>query len=401
MRKILIAQPTRMHAHQLALAFVEGGYDVFFHTLLPDAPRAGQSGRWRRSLSSRFEHNRLDFLPAGRTKCWPGPLVLQKLTFNSKSLSVSRAGEWAAWALFDRWVARSVAQMRPDLVIGYERSSALTYSVCQRLDIPCVLDAAAEHYSLQQRWLEEEREAARTWAGRRLIDRKQQEIVGADLIMTCSPQAKQSYIDAGVADEKVTVNPLGVDLTAFDQPSQRRGSPKFLFVGNPLPYKGLDRLLGCFSNVAADFPGAVLNVVGDTGRHLSTRHDPWLVLRGKLSHTELAALMSEMDYLVMPSRLESFGLVALEALASGMSVLISERVGIGGVLPNSGVCTRFSAEDDADLENVLRAACARTEHARSLDGESRNLAAGFGWRTYRARARALLEPLLAVGASPA
>lgn len=394
MGKILIAQPTRMHAHQLARACAEAGHTVHFMSLLPDAVRPGERGRWRYALSSRFDHNRLDFLPAEQCEFWVGPLVLQKLTFNSPILALSRVGEWAAWALFDRWVSRSIERLRPDLVIGYERSSVETFLKCKRLGIPSVLDAAAEHYLMQQQCLDEERRAAQTWAGDLLVERKKQEIDLADLIITCSPQSGRSYVEAGVPAERVAVNPLGVDAASFWLASKRGGPPKFLFVGNPLPYKGLDRLLHCFESVSRECPGALLNVVGDAGRHVSGAAHSWLVLHGKKTHAQLAQLMSEVDYLVMPSRLESFGLVALEALASGMNVLISNRVGVSGLLPGGGVCETFSSDDDEGLQSALRSACARVEQARTRGDEGRTLAINFGWHAYRERAVALLAPLL-------
>lgn len=394
MAKVLIAQPTRMHTHQLARALFEAGHLVYFFSLLPDSRQGAGRSRWAEPFSSRFDYNRLDFLPPSQCRFRVGPLVLQKLTYNNRSLFLSRLGELAAWSMFDRWVARSLQVIEPDLVIGYEMSSATTFVEGRRLGIPCVLDAAASHYALQLQWLEEERRAATIWPGRRLVYRKQREIEAANLIMTCSPQSAQSYVDAAVDACKVVVNPLGVDIDMFSQSSCRTGAPKFLFVGNPLSTKGLDRLINSFSRLSVEEPSALLYLVGDHGSYGAEDRHPWLRPQGKLDHRQLADLMSKIDYLVMPSALESFGLVALEALSSGMSLLISDKVGVGGVLPAGEWCVTFSHEVEGALDDALRAACARVDFSRQLDATARSLASAFGWQAYRERALGFLEPLL-------
>ena len=56
-----------------------------------------------------------------------------------------------------------------------------------------------------------------------------------------------------------------------------------------------------------------------------TLDHPYLVVHGKLSHSQLPQLLATTDCLVLPSRLESFGMVVVEALAAGVPVIVSDH----------------------------------------------------------------------------
>lgn len=57
-----------------------------------------------------------------------------------------------------------------------------------------------------------------------------------------------------------------------------------------------------------------------------------LTIRGFCSYEKMKKMFREADLVVMPSRTEGFGLVALEAISAGVSVLISRECGIAKAL---------------------------------------------------------------------
>ncbi len=109
----------------------------------------------------------------------------------------------------------------------------------------------------------------------------------------------------------------GVDLALF-HPSKKRPTdlahPVFAFVGRVAVEKNIEAFL------ALDLPGAKL-VVGD-GPQLETlkRRYPKVHFVGAHKGEALAAWFAAADVFVFPSRTDTFGLVMLEALASGLPV---------------------------------------------------------------------------------
>jgi len=186
----------------------------------------------------------------------------------------------------------------------------------------------------------------------------EQEILGfADRIVAATPLDRQQMMDHYEVDEsKIAVIPCGVNLDLFYPMAQEAarehlGLPldrrMLLFVGRLDPVKGLRVLLEAMCDLtrslrpcgARDISLAVIG--GDREDHLEAlvtdldclteiRHelglDDLVVFVGSRSQQELPYYYSAADACVMPSLYESFGMVALEAMACGTPVIAS-RVG--------------------------------------------------------------------------
>jgi len=119
--------------------------------------------------------------------------------------------------------------------------------------------------------------------------------------------------------ERLTVNPLGVDTDLFRPrpeaaPFSRYARPIFLYVGRVAVEKNVAGFL------SLDLPGT--KVVVGTGPALSDLEAayPRAVFLGLKTAEGLAELYADADAFVFPSRTDTFGLVLLEALASGLPV---------------------------------------------------------------------------------
>jgi len=155
--------------------------------------------------------------------------------------------------------------------------------------------------------------------------------------------------------DKVRIIPCGVNLDLFkpqDKISARRqlgfhaDDCIVLYVGRYTPIKGLDRLFKAFRNLTHLSPLRLVMVGGD-GEHspmlrqlqsrAKTLHiENRLIFAGRVDQKTLPEYYSAADVLVVPSYYESFGLVALEALACGTPVVTTpvgamEKIVIDGV----------------------------------------------------------------------
>jgi glycosyltransferase involved in cell wall biosynthesis len=140
----------------------------------------------------------------------------------------------------------------------------------------------------------------------------------------------------------------GVDSERFHPGSRDRLSlprPILLYVGRVAPEKNLSAFL------ELDHPGSRV-VIGDgpDKARLQARY-PQVHWLGVVPHTELSAYYDAADVFVFPSRTDTFGLVMLEAMASGCPVAAYPVCG-----PNVVVTPGVSGVLDADLERAVREA---------------------------------------------
>jgi glycosyltransferase involved in cell wall biosynthesis len=134
-------------------------------------------------------------------------------------------------------------------------------------------------------------------------------------VMAATPTLAAELAERGFHDVKLW--PRGVDANLF---RPRNGGvldlprPIFLTVGRLAVEKNVEAFL------ALDLPGTKL-VVGDGPARASlAKAYPAAVFVGSKQGEELAALYAAADVFVFPSRTDTFGLVLLEALASGVPV---------------------------------------------------------------------------------
>jgi glycosyltransferase involved in cell wall biosynthesis len=140
----------------------------------------------------------------------------------------------------------------------------------------------------------------------------------------------------------------GVDTHLFRPRRERHfGSTRavFLYVGRVSKEKNLEAFL------SADLPG--LKVVIGTGPHLPALKSrfPDVTFTGAKSGEELAQHYASADVFVFPSRTDTFGLVMLEAMASGVPVAAYPVTG-----PLDVVTRGVSGILDEDLAKAARAA---------------------------------------------
>jgi alpha-1,6-mannosyltransferase len=163
--------------------------------------------------------------------------------------------------------------------------------------------------------------------------------------------------------ERVQRVTLGVDLDRFHPRRRdyaretRRGlglpdGPMALFVGRIAREKELDLLLRAWREVERR-TGARLVLVGDGPSRGRLQRLPgserlfWLPFEG--DRERLADLMAAVDLYVAPCSLETFGLSALEALASGTPVLTADRGGVAETVSRSGAGALFPSGNAAGL----------------------------------------------------
>ncbi|SDZ16718.1 glycogen(starch) synthase [Amycolatopsis xylanica] len=219
-----------------------------------------------------------------------------------------------------------------------------------------------------------------------------------DALITCSQAMRKEVahlfeIEAG----DITVIHNGIEERSWQVPEDEiaharevyspSGAPLLLFFGRLEWEKGVQDLLAALPRIRRSQPGTRLVVAGK-GRHLEELVEQARKLRirravdfvGHLTDRELRAVLAASDAVVLPSRYEPFGIVALEAAAAKAPLVASTAGGLGEVVIDGETGLAFKPGDvDAlatAVEAVLEDETAATR--RALAAQSR-LAADFDW----------------------
>lgn len=147
-----------------------------------------------------------------------------------------------------------------------------------------------------------------------------------ELILARSEIHKCSLIESGVPENKIKVVSNCIDVNFFKQTSEFRNQYSFLFVGAVVAHKKIHLLLEAFIKVLESYPQATLSIAGssslwnDSSEYedkLKNYKIPGVTFLGNIAHEQLPSLYSTHSVVVLPSTLESFGLVTIEAQSCG------------------------------------------------------------------------------------
>jgi glycosyltransferase involved in cell wall biosynthesis len=167
----------------------------------------------------------------------------------------------------------------------------------------------------------------------------------ANQVIVPSTNTKELMISLGISKERVTLTPYAVDNDWWMRQSQevdraavRRswgaGPDDFvvLFAAKLQPWKGPRDLMLAFAK--AKLANALLIVAGDgplqsqlSAEALSLGIAPRVRFLGFVNQSQLPAIYTSSDVMVLPSSYEPFGVVVNEAMCCGCPVIASDRVG--------------------------------------------------------------------------
>ena len=247
----------------------------------------------------------------------------------------------------------------------------------------------------------------------RRVDAETEVIACSDSILaSCPAEANQLVELYGAARDRIELVPPGVDH-AFFSPGDRRGArqalgvgdhPVLLFVGRIQPLKGLDVAIEALA--VSRHADAVLVAVGgasglDGDREAAHAHElvAELGLEGRVRfvppqpHHLLSTYYRAADVCVVPSRSESFGLVALEAAACGTPVVAAAVGGLRTLVDHGRTGFLVDERDPAHYAHFIDELIGDRDLAGAMSIEAAQLARQYTWSTTAARLRRLYADL--------
>ena len=238
----------------------------------------------------------------------------------------------------------------------------------------------------------------------------EEEVIGlSNCVIASTPYEFEDLLEHyGASPERLCVSPPGVDHRVFS-PGDKAAAKKRLgiesehvivYAGRVQPHKGTHLAVEALSHLTG--PGrsgdAVLHIVGgasgETGRAEVERCELTIAERGlegrvrwfdPVPHAVLADHYRAADAVVMPSRSESFGLVAAEAQACGTPVVAANRGGLPYVVHPSESGLLVDELDPAAFAAALRAIIDHPSFAARLSDGALAFSERFSWDATAAR----------------
>ena len=178
-----------------------------------------------------------------------------------------------------------------------------------------------------------------------------------NMFVCYTERAKNCLIAEGITEERIKVIPLGVDLEYF-KPVKKNESNRFtiLFVGRLIEEKGILDLYEAFKMVSQNEQQVMLRIVG--AGPLENRVQKLIqkdgfqnrVIIEHKSYKEMPSVFQQADILCVPSKNtktweEQYGMVFVEAMASGIPIISYATGSIPRVVGNAGL---FAKENNSN-----------------------------------------------------
>ncbi|MBK1696375.1 glycosyltransferase family 1 protein [Rhodovibrio salinarum] len=312
---------------------------------------------------------------------------------------VKRELTWWAQQAIDWYASRIVGDC--DILIGQSGQGLRAGKTVQARGGKYVCHRGSCHIRTQRTLLRTEYEK---WGvpvpktDTRVLDKEEQEYAQADLITVPSEFARQTYIDQGIAAEKVKKIPYGVDLTRF----RKTGDPdpqqfNVLYVGQICLRKGIPYLLDAFQRIQV--ANKHLTLVGRLAPELrdmvhAAQASGQITVTGHVQLRDIPRLMSQSHVLVLPSIEDGFAKVQSEALACGTPVIGSTHSGASDLFTDG--CEGFvvrPGDSDVLAERLQRLADSPDLRQRMSQAAQARVASIGGWNDYGDQARQVFEEL--------
>jgi glycosyltransferase involved in cell wall biosynthesis len=397
MKKIILSQPFRQHSPQLlrALQRITDKVEVF--TLLNTSAPAVKFifslpilSKMKPVLAKRsFGNNHSPIHSTG---------IIAEIRRNIQRRRGGQADEvydFIAEKHHDVSVAAAIKE--PVILIGYEKSCLASFQKNRSLGGINILDMAGVYHTK----LSEMRNTYTIYSDtlppqpvfEQICERKEAEIALADHIIVLSSMVKDELLKAGVSEAKISVVQLGYDPLKFTakQNYSIQGPLRVIFVGAFSYRKGVGDLLKAaemlkdeavhfiFVGPASD-ASALLQTLPSNCEYVSY-----------LDHTGLAAEYRKADVFVLPSYLDSYGMVVAEAMASGLPVIVSENTGAKDIIADAGFV--IPVNDPVSLCKYIRFFMNDRTMVEAMGRKAASIATSFQWDHYYDQIKTIISKM--------
>ena len=224
--------------------------------------------------------------------------------------------------------------------------------------------------------------------------------------------AREEFVRWGIPPARIRFLPYAVPHVAVpagsEPPEIPLEGPRFLFLGQLCPRKGIDLLLLAMRDVLAVHPNARLELAGkdqpgglyeQMAEGLEIAHA--VRFSGVVKAAHIGGVLQRCDVLILPSRHDGWGVVLNEAASLGKALIASNTCGAAHHLIEHEVNGyRFPVGDRSALANLMLAYCRNPGLARRHGAESLRIFKDFTPERNAQRLEEALESLQSTAPTP-
>jgi glycogen synthase len=276
--------------------------------------------------------------------------------------------------------------------------------LARRFRCPLVVTIHATEYGRHQGWVDKHPQSYIHGVERWMANR-------ADRVITCSHYMRGHVADIyGLEEDRITVIPNGIDpldlqpVDDLDRLRARFAAPDerlIVLVGRLVYEKGFQLALEALPGLIERL-GDVRFLVAGSGTHEQELRDqaselgldPHGTFLGWIGDDVLHSLYLIADLCVVPSLYEPFGLVALEAMASGCPCIVADTGGLREIVPeDERVGLRFNGGDAEHLEAMVERLLTDDPLRERLVAEASEHVLRFDWADVARQTAAIYDEL--------
>ena len=186
-----------------------------------------------------------------------------------------------------------------------------------------------------------------------------------DIVICLSELHRASLRGGSIGDEKLITIPNLIDTSVYSPRHIRRNNHSIMFAGGLNPHKCIHVLMDAFRLVRQQVEDAELHIYGDGqmwrggdtyGNELKSIKPEGTYFHGYVDNKDMPQIYSKHGVLCLPSSLESFGLVTVEAQACGCIPVVHNVGGVAATLADGRTGFLYSPNTPEKLaETIIKA----------------------------------------------
>lgn len=360
------------HVHHLATALAEAGHEVVVLSRRPSGtdpsthPTADDTSEGVRVIAAAQDPHEFDF--GSDMMAW--------------TLAMGHAMVRAGLAI----KGSDTEPWRPDVVHAHDWLVAHpAIALAEYFDVPLISTIHATEAGRHSGWvsgqISRQVHAVESWL-----------VHESDSLITCSASMSDEITDLfgpALAEIRVIRNGIDVARWPFARRRPRKGPAQLLYLGRLEYEKGVHDAIAALPRIRRTHPGTTLTIAGtgtqqawlveQTRKHKVLRATSFV---GHLNHDDLVDLLHAADAAVLPSHYEPFGIVALEAAATGTPLVTSNVGGLGEAVINGQTGMSYAPRDIVGLAAAVRNVLEDPQAAQKMAVAARErLTSDFAWNT--------------------
>lgn len=342
------------------------------------------------TVNKTFISNRLISIPGRFLNIYPSVDILHRII----SLKIKSPNDLFYFSnkYFQNRIAKRILK-KSDIVIGFDTASWILSQRARELNKKFILDVSIAHSKEKELVINYLNKKFPEWAvsneskKKKYIAYEELEHQTADMLVVASTFTKKTLLKNNVSDEKIFLNPYGVDITTFRFNDKRDFTKKlkFVFIGSVSARKGVPALLQAWEKI--DTKNAELLIIGPIGdkerKLIPTKNN--IKVMGKIPNESLPEIIDACHIFVFPSYFEGFGLVILEAMAAGLVVITTDATAGPDIIENGKEGFIYHAFDEDKLFEYMQYCMYNRGELKNISYAARKKAEMYTWDAYGER----------------